>query len=106
MSAIIMTIRAVERGWQRLLTTETILSVSEAWRAHGLADQLFASQEYSVPGVRVLHLVASSACSANDCEYVALAEELGVPLVTADRQLLRAFPDHATRPKDFIASAA
>lgn len=81
------------------------LSVSDAWRAHGLADQLFAGQEFAVPGERVLQLVASSPCSAYDCEYVALAEELGVSLVTADRQVLRAFPDRAISPKDFVAGA-
>ena len=35
---------------------------------------------------------ATSHCSAYDCEFVALALELEVPLVTADRQLLRSFP--------------
>lgn len=82
------------------------LTVSEAWRAHGLADQLLAGQEFAVPGERVLDLVAASDCSAYDCEYVALAEELAVPLVTADRQLLRAFPGLALSPKDFVAGAA
>jgi hypothetical protein len=33
---------------------------------------------------------------------VALAEKLDVSLVTADRKLLRAFPDSAVSPKDFI----
>lgn len=79
------------------------LSVSDAWRAHGLADQLLAGHEYSVPGERVLALVEASPCSAYECEYVALAEELGVPLVTADRQVLRAFPDQAISPKAFVA---
>jgi predicted nucleic acid-binding protein len=78
------------------------LSLTDAWRAHGLADQLLAGQEFAVPGERVLRLVASSSCSAYDCEYVALAEELDVWLVTADRKLLRAFPDSAVSPKDFI----
>ncbi len=82
------------------------LSVSDAWRAHGLADHLLAGQEFMVPGERVLALVAASECSAYDCEYVALAEELAVPLVTADRQLLRAFPDRAVSPKAFVAGAA
>jgi predicted nucleic acid-binding protein len=81
------------------------LSVSNAWRAHELADQLFRGQEFAVPGERVLRLVASSPCSAYDCEYVALAEELRVPLVTADRQVLRAFPDRAISPKAFSADA-
>ena len=81
------------------------LSVSDAWRAHELAGQLLGGQEFAVPGERVLALVASSTCSAYDCEYVALAEELAVPLVTADRQLLRAFADRAISPKDFVDRA-
>jgi predicted nucleic acid-binding protein len=82
------------------------LSVSDAWRAHQLADELLRGQEFTVPGERVLELVASSTCSAYDCEYVTLASELGVPLVTADRQVLRSFSDRAISPKDFVDSAA
>lgn len=78
------------------------LSVSDAWRAHELADALLSGQEFSVPGERVLALVASSPCSAYDCEYVALADELSVPLVTADRQLLRSFADRAISPRQFV----
>ena len=78
------------------------LSVSDAWRAHELADTLLYGQEFAVPGERVLALVAASTCSAYDCEYVALADELAVPLVTADRQLLRTFAERAISPKDFV----
>ncbi len=81
------------------------LSAADAWRAHELADALLNGQEFAVPGERVLALIASSPCSAYDCEYVALAEDLGVPLVTADRQLLRAFADRAISPKDFVNRA-
>ena len=78
------------------------LTVRDAWRAHELADGLLGGHEFSVPGERVLDLVASSPCSAYDCEYVALAEELAVPLVTSDRQVLRAFSGLAVSPKDFF----
>ncbi len=81
------------------------LRVSDAWRAHELAEQLLGGQEFAVPGERVLGLVASSKCSACDCEYVALAEELTVPLVTADRPLLRAFAGRAVSPKSFVDGA-
>lgn len=82
------------------------LSVSDAWRAHELADALLSGHEFTVPGERVLALIASSPCSAYDCEYVALATELAVPLVTAGRQLLRAFADVAVSPRDFAGSRA
>jgi predicted nucleic acid-binding protein len=82
------------------------LSGLDALQAHGLAEELLAGHEFAVPGERVLQLIEVSTCSAYDCEYVALAEELGVPLVTADRQVLRAFPDRAISPKDFVAGAA
>lgn len=38
-------------------------------------------------------------CSAYDCEFVWLVRDLRVPLVTADRQLIGAFPD-TTVPAD------
>lgn len=45
----------------------------------------------------VAHL-AFEDCSTYDCEYAALAMELGVRLVTLDRQLLDAFPSVAASP--------
>jgi len=40
-------------------------------------------------------LVKDSDCSAYDCEFVALARQLGTSLVTMDSKLLRAFPQIA-----------
>jgi predicted nucleic acid-binding protein len=40
----------------------------------------------------VLTLALESGCSAYDCEFVALAKQLGVKLVTEDAKLRRAFP--------------
>ena len=48
--------------------------------------------EESVESEAVLRLAASSGCSAYDCEFVAAAQQLDAPLVTADRDLLKAFP--------------
>ncbi|MDH5644202.1 MAG: hypothetical protein OEY63_08375, partial [Gemmatimonadota bacterium] len=71
------------------------------WTAHELAEQLFAGREFSVGGEAVLGLVFESKCSSYDCEYVALAKELAVPLLTWDRQILREFPTVAVTPADF-----
>ena len=49
-------------------------------------------RSYDVSSEKVLELALASKCSAYDCEYVALAQEFGVNLVTTDKQVLRAFP--------------
>lgn len=74
-------------------------------RARGVtrdAERMMADREYTVLSEHVLELAASSGCSAYDCEFVAVAENLGVPLVTFDTRVLRAFPARALRPADFV----
>jgi predicted nucleic acid-binding protein len=66
------------------------------------AEDLIAGREYRVSSERVLELVMQSKCSAYDCEFVALAVELGVPLVTTDKQVLRAFQKLAWSPENYL----
>lgn len=68
------------------LRFEQVLALQEE------AEALLADHEYEVDARAVLELVRDSDCSAYDCEFVALAMQLGVPLVTMDRKLLKAFP--------------
>jgi predicted nucleic acid-binding protein len=56
------------------------------------AAELIGAEEYEVETTDVLRLSQQSRCSAYDCEYVALAEFLGLTLVTADAQIANAFP--------------
>lgn len=71
------------------------LTFDEALAAQSEAEDLLRGNEREVDSLRVLELVRDSGCSAYDCEFVALAMSLGVKLVTMDRKLLRAFPEHA-----------
>ena len=66
---------------------------AEALALFQRAVLIIALEEYEVETVEVLRLAQASGCSAYDCEYVALAQFLDVPLVTADRKLRLAFPD-------------
>jgi predicted nucleic acid-binding protein len=68
------------------------LALQDAVEAVEVAAELVRGREYTVQSSDVLRLAQGSGCSAYDCEYVALAQDLGVPLVTADRELLKAFP--------------
>ncbi len=69
-----------------------LLSLEDACRIMEEAVSLMRGREYQVASQKVLALAASSGCSAYDCEFVALAQDLGVPLVTVDGQILRQFP--------------
>jgi len=65
-----------------------------------LALEAFAMAESLVEDVRTrpsaeatLHLTRSASISAYDAEFVHVAERLGVPLITADKRLVKAFPE-------------
>jgi predicted nucleic acid-binding protein len=51
---------------------------------------------------KILELIVESDCTAYDCEFVALARQLSIQLVTADKQLLKRFPDCAVSLEDFV----
>jgi len=78
-----------------------ILNLEAAFEIAGEAERLMEGGEYSVSSLDVLRLAAQSRCSAYDCEFVALARELNVPLVTTDRQILSDFPDAARSLEEF-----
>lgn len=72
-----------------------VLSFDDAKRVQAEAESLLAGNEHDVDSQRVLELVRDSDCSAYDCEFVALAMQLDVKLVTMDAKLLKAFPKQA-----------
>ena len=51
--------------------------------------------------MEVLQLISESQCTAYDCEFVALARQLNIPVVTADKQLLDQFPDYTISLEEF-----
>ena len=77
------------------------ISVEWAQRTAEEAEALMHGREYAVDTGAVLAAAAASRCSAYDCEFVVLAQALGAPLVTADREVLRAFPNVAQQPARF-----
>ena len=68
------------------VSLETALQIAEG------AEGQMHGREFSVPSPQVLARVEGSECSAYDCEFVVLADELGVSLVTSDVRLLKSFP--------------
>jgi predicted nucleic acid-binding protein len=71
------------------------LPLAAALEAAQQAEDQMSKGEIEVGSDSILTLAFESGRSAYDCEYVALARELGVALVTCDRHLVRAFPNVA-----------
>lgn len=59
-----------------------------------------SGREFAPPSLAVLELAARSRCSAYDCELVAVARDLGVPLVTSDLRILADLPELAVALAD------
>jgi predicted nucleic acid-binding protein len=72
-----------------------------AQRIMNSALDLLRGREYEVSSNNVLRLASESQCSAYDCEFVTIAKDLKVPLITVDRQLLRTFPNIAVSLEKF-----
>ena len=82
---------------------KNLLSLSEAQQIMQEAMLLMKGREYEIASFQVLNLVASTDCSAYDCEFVALAEDLETSLVTVDRKILTEFPEIAVSLDGFTS---
>ncbi|MHB8652808.1 MAG: type II toxin-antitoxin system VapC family toxin [Terriglobia bacterium] len=80
-----------------------LLDLNEALDIMEQAEQLIKGQEFETVSPRVLRLAVASGCSTYDCEFVALAQELAVPLVTSDAALLEKFNLIAVSMDDFCS---
>jgi predicted nucleic acid-binding protein len=78
------------------------IELDDAVRISHEAERRMGGAEFSVASQQVLELAIRSRCSAYDCEFIALAQDLRVPFVTADRQVLAAFPSTAVSPTKFV----
>jgi len=78
------------------------ITITRALAVLEQAEEVVGGREGQVESRVVLDLASRSKCSTYDCEYVALAKALGVPLITVDRAMLRAFPETAITPSHFL----
>lgn len=95
--------RSELRNVLALYLRRSLLQLEDALAIMSQAERMMAGREVEAPSFQILSLAQASGRSAHDCEFVAVAEELGAPLVTADQQLVRAFPEIAASLDDFLA---
>ncbi len=78
-----------------------ILDLDSIFLAINEAEEFMNSKEFSIQSNNVLKLMTESSCSSYDCEFVALASEFEIQLVTFDKKILSEFSTIAIHPKDF-----
>jgi predicted nucleic acid-binding protein len=81
----------------------SILSLDDILIIIQQAEKLLDDNEYKVSSAHIVQLINSSSCSAYDCEFVALAQYLDIPLITADKKILREFPKVAKSLDTYLA---
>lgn len=85
-----------------LMMRQKGLRMGDALELMEKAECLLGQPDYRVAPAQMLDLAAQSGCTAYDCEFVALARDLGVTLLTADKAVLKALPAVAKSHETFI----
>jgi predicted nucleic acid-binding protein len=78
------------------------MSLSQARRTMEKAEAVWSGREFAVPSDDVLELTFHHNITAYDGEFVVLARHLGVPFVTFDKPVRKAFPNVAIAAGDFL----
>ena len=77
--------------------------MDDALRIVDEAFNLMQSNEYEVASLQVMQLVAASTYSAYDGEFVVLAKDLSLQLVTVDSRILEQFLNVAISLDEYVS---
>ncbi|MCI5209151.1 MAG: PIN domain-containing protein [Candidatus Electrothrix sp. ATG2] len=95
--------RSEFRSVLTLYLQKEIILLADAIEIFESAEELLMGNEYEINSAQVLSLSHRSGCSAYDCEFVNLAKDLDVSLVTEDKKILKSFPEYALSMKGFLS---
>lgn len=98
--------RSEMRNLLMLYVRRQVLSLSDAKKIMRAAEERIGGREFAITSDQVLDLAAASECSAYDCEFVGLAMQLDVKLLTSDKKVLKAFPSLAISMSEFVGQAS
>ncbi|MFM7428849.1 MAG: type II toxin-antitoxin system VapC family toxin [Flammeovirgaceae bacterium] len=79
-------------------------TLAQAIEIQEKAENQMKGREFVVQSSNVLGLTERSTCSAYDCEYVALASQLNVNLITYGKQVIHAFPEIAMTAEQYLTN--
>lgn len=87
--------RSEFRNVLALYLRKNLLTFDQALAIQNEAESLLQDNEFIVNSHDILQLVQNSECSAYDCEFVALAQNMNVQMNTMDQKVLKNFPETA-----------
>jgi len=79
-----------------------LITLSDAIEIFESAEDLLKNNEFEIKTIQVLKLAQDSGCSAYDCEFVNLAQDLSVKLITMDQKIINNFPDTALSIPEYL----
>ena len=82
-----------------------VMNEADAFRTWEHASEHLGLLEREPDAVSALRIALRDGITAYDAQFVAVAEQFDVPLVTADRKVLRARPDISVSLDDFASSS-
>ena len=94
--------RSEFRSVLSLYLRKKYLSLSQVKYLMEEAEYLLLGAEYYVNSSEILDILSNTNLSAYDCEFVALAREFGVKLITSDKKILSEVPDTAISIEEYL----
>lgn len=85
-----------------LYLRKKLIELPDAIQITEKAENQMREREFHVNSVQVYDLANKSVCSSYDCEFISLAVDLDIKLITMDKQILRSFPERSVNPLDAI----
>lgn len=87
-----------------LYCRKQLISYPDALFALSSCESFMYGKTVKITSRDVMRNVFASTCTAYDCEFVSLAQQKKIPLITFDKKILREFPDEAIHPEVFLAT--
>ena len=79
-----------------------LITLNDAMEMFEAAEELLFNNEFEINSIHVLTLAQASGCTAHDCEFVSLAQDLNVQLVTMDENISKKFSGTALSIPEFL----
>lgn len=98
--------RSEFRNILALYMRKEIPGLTKARDIQAAVESQMSENEYEPVSREILELAFENKCSAYDCEFVALARSMNIPLITADRKLVKANPEYSCLLQDYVNSSS